>query len=146
MTSFAENPINYPDGQINVQPPPDATLANGFIPEQAQTRGMPLPAQWLNWLFQKAFRAINRDKVTDATGLLLFPYANAAIQLYAVDMADPNKFLFAVGFKPASGVHSLKIIQNTTLTLGTATLAGDQPILGGANVRVVGYNRTIGDV
>jgi hypothetical protein len=146
MTTFAETPVNYPDGQINVQPPTDSVLSNGFIPEQAQTRGMPLPAQWLNWLFQKAFRAINRDKVSDATGTLLFPYANAAIRLDAIDMNDPTKYLTAIGFKDATGVHALKVTSNSGLTLGTATLAGDQPILGGTNVRTVGYNRTVGDV
>lgn len=146
MPTFAENPLNYPDAQVNVQSPPDSVLLNGFIPEQAGTRGMPLPAQWLNWLFQKAFRAINRDKVSDATGALLFPYANAAIRLEAVDMADPNKYLIAIGYKGATGIHSLKVTASATLALGAATLAGDQAITGGTNVRTVGYNRTVGDV
>ena len=146
MTSFAETVVSFPDGQTNVLQPPDATIGNGFIPEQAATRGQPLPAQWLNWLFRQAFRLINRDKVSDATGAGLFPYANSAIRLEAVDMADINKYLVAIGYKGTTGVHVLKVISSATLTLGTPTTNGDQPILGGANVRTVGYSRQVGDL
>jgi hypothetical protein len=146
MTTFAETSINYSDGQLNVSPLPDATLTNGFIPEQAETRGQPLPAQWLNWLFRQAFRYINRDKVSDATGAALFPYANSAIRIEAVDMSDVNKYLVAIGYKGASGVHVLKVVSSATLTLGTPTTNGDQPISGGANVRTVGYSRQVGEL
>lgn len=146
MTTFAETQLNYPDGQQNVGPLPDATMSNGFIPEQAETRGQPLPAQWLNWLFRQVFRYINRDKVSDASGVGLFPYANSAIRIEAVDMADVNKYLVAIGYKGATGIHVLKVISSATLTLGTPTTNGDQPILGGANVRTVGYSRQVGDL
>ena len=146
MTTFAETQLNYPDGQQNVGPLPDATMSNGFIPEQAETRGQPLPAQWLNWLFRQVFRYINRDKVSDASGVGLFPYANSAIRIESVDMADVNKYLVAIGYKGATGVHVLKVISSATLTLGTPTTNGDQPILGGANVRTVGYSRQVGDL
>ena len=146
MTTFAETQLNYPDGQQNVGPLPDATMSNGFIPEQAETRGQPLPAQWLNWLFRQVFRYINRDKVSDASGVGLFPYINSAIRIEAVDMADVNKYLVAIGYKGATGVHVLKVISSATLTLGTPTTNGDQPILGGANVRTVGYSRQVGDL
>jgi len=146
MASFSENVVNYPDGQINVSSPPDTTITSGFIPEQAETRGQPLPAQWLNWLFRQAFRYINRDKVSDANGVGLFPYENSAIRIEAIDMADVNKYIVAIGFKGASGVHSLKVISSATLTLGTPTVNGDQPIVGGSNVRTVGYSRQIGDL
>ena len=146
MTTFAETQLNYPDGQQNVGPLPDATMSNGFIPEQAETRGQPLPAQWLNWLFRQVFRYINRDKVSDASGVGLFPYANSAIRIEAVDMSDVNKYLVAIGYKGATGVHVLKVISSATLTLGTPTTNGDQPILGGANVRTVGYSRQVGDL
>lgn len=146
MTTFAETQLNYPDGQQNVGPLPDSTMSNGFIPEQAETRGQPLPAQWLNWLFRQVFRYINRDKVSDASGVGLFPYANSAIRIEAVDMADVNKYLVAIGYKGATGVHVLKVISSATLTLGTPTTNGDQPILGGANVRTVGYSRQVGDL
>lgn len=147
MTTFAETPVNYPDAQVNVNSPPDSVMASGFIPEQAQTRGQPLAAQWLNSLFRTIFRNINRDKVSNAAGLAVFPYADSMIRIEAVDMADINKYLVAVGFKGATGtVHSLKVISSATLTLGTANAAGDQPILGGANVRSVAYSRQIGDL
>ena len=146
MTTFAETQLNYPDGQQNVGPLPDATMSNGFIPEQAETRGQPLPAQWLNWLFRQVFRYINRDKVSDASGVGLFPYINSAIRIEAVDMADVNKYLVAIGYKGATGVHVLKVISSATLTLGTPTINGDQPILGGANVRTVGYSRQSGEL
>jgi len=146
MVAFAETVVNYPDGQINVSSPPEATVTSGFIPEQAETRGQPLPAQWLNWLFRQAFRYINRDKVSDANGSGLFQYANSAIRIEAVDMSDVNKYLVAIGYKGASGVHVLKVVSSATLTLGTPTTNGDQPIIGGANVRTVGYSRQIGDL
>lgn len=146
MTTFAETQLNYPDGQQNVSQLPDATMSNGFIPEQAETRGQPLPAQWLNWLFRQVFRYINRDKVSDASGVGLFPYANSSIRIEAVDMDDVNKYLVAIGYKGATGVHVLKVISSATLTLGTPTTNGDQPILGGANVRTVGYSRQVGDL
>ena len=146
MASFSETVENYPDGQQNVSAPPDSTIASGFIPEQAETRGQPLPAQWLNWLFRQVFRYINRDKVSDATGTGLFPYINSAIRLEAVDMDDVNKYLVAVGYKGSTGVHVLKIVSSATLTLGTPTTNGDQPILGGANIRTVGYSRQVGDL
>lgn len=146
MTTFAETVVNFPDGQTNVLQPPDATIANGFIPEQAATRGQPLPAQWLSWLFRQAFRLINRDKVSDATGAGLFPYANSIIRIEAVDMDDVNKYLVAIGYKGTTGVHVLKVVSSATLTLGTPTTNGDQPISGGANVRTVGYSRQIGDL
>lgn len=66
MISFAETPVSYPDGQTNIGRPPESVLSKGFIPSIAGSRGQPLAAQWLNWLFQKVFRLINRDKVSDA--------------------------------------------------------------------------------
>lgn len=146
MTTFSETVVSYPDGQTNVLQPPDSTLGNGFIPEQSGVRGQPLVAQWINWLFRQSFRLINRDKVSDATGAGLFPYANSAIRLEAVDMDDVNKYIVAIGYKGASGVHVLKVVSSATLTLGTATVNGDQPIVGGSNVRSVGYSRQVGDL
>jgi hypothetical protein len=146
MTTFAETVVAYPDGQYNVSQPPNSTILNGFIPEQAATRGQPLPAQWLNWALRTIFRSINRDIVSDATGALLFPYINSAIRLEAIDMNDSNKYLVAIGYKGATGTHVLKVVSSATLTLGTATASGDQPISGGANIRAVGYNRQIGDL
>lgn len=146
MQSFAETVVNYSDGQVNVSQPPDATILSGFIPEQSNARGQPLPAGWLNWILRTLFRYANRDKVSDATGSALFPYASAAIRLEAIDIADPNKYLIAIGYKAATGTHVLKVTSSATLTLGTATPSGDQPIVGGANVQTVGYNRMTVDL
>lgn len=147
MQTFSETLVTYPDSQINVNQPPDSTLTIGFIPETAGARGQPLAAQWLNYLFRTLFRYVNRDKVTGASGSGLFPYAESSIRLEAIDMDDTNKYLVAIGYKGAAGtLHSLKVISSATLTLGTPTTNGDQPILGGSNVRVVGYSRQIGDL
>ncbi|SUB81752.1 Phage Tail Collar Domain [Pragia fontium] len=56
MTTFAENHIVFPDGQLNVAPLPEAVMHNGFTPETRDAPGMPLPAQYLNWLFRDIYR------------------------------------------------------------------------------------------
>lgn len=147
MINFAETYVGYPDGQQNVGQPPDAVLANGFIPETAGARGQPLPAQWLNWLFQKAFRLINRDKVSNAAGVGLFTVPNSVIRLEAFDRANPDKYLVAIGYKGAEdAVHTLKVINSATLTLGAATVGGNQPVTGGADVVIMATSRNFGDI
>lgn len=146
MTTFADTFTTYSDGQQNVNQPPDAVLANGFVPATATSRGQPLPAQWLNWLFNKVFKAINRDVVTDANGVGLFKTENAMIRLEAFDIADPNKYLVAIGYKAAGVSPSLKVVASATLTLGTGTINGTQPIVGGSNVKIVGYSRQVGEL
>lgn len=145
--NFAETYVSYSDGQQNVGEPPDAVIGSGFIPETAGARGQPLPAQWLNWLFQKVFRYINRDIVSDANGVGLFTVPDSVIRLEAFDRADPNKYLVAIGYKGAAGVvHTLKITASATLSLGTATVGGNQPILGGADVVIMAASRQFGDI
>jgi len=147
MTSFAESYVGYPDGQQNVGQPPDAVLSNGFIPETADARGQPLPAQWLNWLFQKIFRLFNRDVVATAAGVGLFTTPDSVIRLEAFDRADPNKYLVAIGYKGAAdAIHTLKVINSATLTLGTATVGGNQPVNGGADVVIMATSRNFGDI
>lgn len=148
MIEFAETYVSYPDGQQNVGQPPDAVLLNGFIPETAGARGQPLPAQWLNWLMQKIFRYINRDRVSDANGVGLFTIPESFIRLEAFDKSDPNKYLVAIGYKPAANVvHTLKVVSSATLALGTATISGNQPITGGsANVVILAMSRQFGDL
>ena len=148
MIEFAEVYVGYPDGQQNVGQPPDTVMLNGFIPETAGSRGQPLPAQWLNWLFQKVFRLINRDRVSDAAGVGLFTVPNSVIRLEAFDRDDPNKYLVAIGYKGDAGVvHTLKVINSATLTLGTATVGGNQPVSGGsANVVIMATSRQFGDL
>ena len=148
MIQFAEQYVGYPDGQQNVGQPPDAVLSAGFIPETAGARGQPLPAQWLNWLFQKVFRLFNRDKVSDANGVGLFTTPESVIRLEAFDRADPNKYLVAIGYKGAAdAVHTLKVISSATLTLGTPTVGGNQPVSGGsANVVIMATSRQFGEM
>ena len=144
--NFSDTVISYPDGQINLGQPPDAVIATGFVPATATNKGQPLPAQWLNWLFNHLFRHINRDVVSDAGGVGLFTTENAMIRLEAFDIADPNKFLVAIGYKASGSAPSLKVISSATLTLGVGTVNGTQPIIGGANVKTVGYSRQVGEL
>ena len=148
MIQFAEQYVGYPDGQQNVGQPPDAVLSAGFIPETAIARGQPLPAQWLNWLFQKVFRCINRDRVSDAAGVGLFTVPNSVIRLEAFDRNDPNKYIVAIGYKGAADAeHTLKEINSATLTLGAATAGGNQPVSGGsANVVIMATSRQFGEM
>lgn len=148
MIQFAETYVGYPDGQQNVGRPPDAVISSGFIPETAGARGQPLPAQWLNWLFQKVFRYINRDRVSDSAGVGLFTVPNSVIRLEAFDRNDPNKYLVAIGYKGAADVvHTLKVINSATLTLGTPTAGGNQPVSGGsADVVILATSRQFGDL
>lgn len=144
--NFAETVLQYGDGQLNLGQPPDAILSTGFVPATATNKGQPLPAQWLNWLFNRLFRLSSRDVVSDATGVGLFVTEDAMIRLEAFDIADPNKFLVAIGYKAPGLAPSLKVIQSATLTLGTGTVNGNQPIVGGANVKTVGYSRQVGEL
>lgn len=146
MTTFAETFVSYSDGQQNVNQPPDAVMANGFVPATSTSRGMALPAQWLNYLFNRVFKYINRDVVTDTNGVGLFTVDSAMIRLEAFDIADPNKYLVAIGYKATGAVPSLKVVSSATLTLGTGTIDGNQPVAGGSNVKIVGYSRQVGDL
>lgn len=145
--SFAETYVGYDDGQQNVGEPAGSIMAGGFVPATSSARGMPLPAQWLNWLFQKLFRLVNRDRVSDETGVGLFTVPDSFIRLEAFDRADPNKYLVAIGYKGAADVvHSLKVVSSATLTLGTPTVGGNQPISGGADVITCGMSRNFGSI
>jgi hypothetical protein len=144
--NFSDSVISYSDGQLNIGQPPDSVISTGFVPATSTNRGQPLPAQWLNWLFNKIFRHINRDIVTDAAGVGLFPINDAMIRLEAFDIADPNKFLVAIGYKSAGSAPSLKVVSSATLTLGTGTSGGNQPVIGGSNVKIVGYSRQFGEL
>jgi hypothetical protein len=146
MTTFAEIFTAYPDGQQNITQPPDAVMSAGFIPATATSRGQPLPAQWLNWIFNRIFKHINRDVVTDNLGVGLFVTENAVIRLEAFDIANPARFIIAVGYKAAGAAPVLTVVSSATLTLGTPTINGNQPVNGGANVRIVGYSRQIGEL
>jgi len=146
MTTFANTFTTYSDGQQNLNQPPESVMLAGFVPATATSRGQPLPAQWLNWLVNRLFKHINRDVVTDTNGVNLFTTENALIRLEAFDIADPNKYLVAIGYKEAGVIPSLKVISSATLTLGTGTINGNQPVIGGTNVKIVGYSRQVGEL
>lgn len=146
MITFSDTFTSYSDGQQNINQPPDAVMSTGFIPATATSRGQPLPAQWLNWIFNKLFKHINRDVVTNDSGVGLFATDEAMIRLEAFDVADPNKYLVAIGYKSIGIAPSLKVISSATLTLGTGTIDGNQPVVGGANVKIVGYSRQVGEL
>ena len=140
--NFAETYQSYPDGQQNVGKPSDAILAKGFIPATATARGQPLAAQWLNWLFREIFRLINRDKVSDAAGVGLFVTPDSFITLSAIDKEDNSKYIHAIGYKGSAGVaHTLTVVSRHSLSLGTATASGDQPVEGGEDVMILATSR-----
>jgi hypothetical protein len=146
MISFAETYTSYPDGQQGVGAPPDSVILRGFVPETAGSRGQPLPAQWINWLLQKLFRLANRDVVADADGEGLFVVPDSTIRLEAFDRDNPARYIVAVGWKAADAAPVLTVVSSSTLTLGTGTVGGDQPVLGGDDVIITGYSRQIGDI
>jgi hypothetical protein len=122
-------------------------MDTGFIPSTSGARGQPLPAQWLNWMFQKLWRYVNRDRVSNAAGSLLYTLPNCTISLYAVDRNLPANFIVAVGYKGESGTtHVLTVVNSNVLTLGAATVNGNQPIIGGTDVVVCGSSRQFGDL
>lgn len=129
MTSFAEVEITYPDGQDNVYEPPESVLANGFIPKQRGVRGMPLPANWLNWLFREIFRKINLESLTDGNGVGVVPQQNCFITISVMSKTDSTKFLDAIGYKTGAGVPVISVLNSSILALGTIT-ATNIPIIG----------------
>lgn len=131
MTGFAENAIVYPDGQNNVEVPPDTLMQNGFVPKGPSRPGQPLPANWLNWFLRELFRRSNNDRLTNGagSGAILASDTDCIITIYALVKADTTKFLHAVGYKTGTGAPSFKVLSNSTLTLGTVT-ATDIPISG----------------
>lgn len=141
--SFAEERVTY-GGQENVISVPEGTQRFGLIPESSKGRGQPLAANHLNWLFRTIFRLFRRDTVSDASGVGLFTTADAFITLKAFDRADSSKFLLAVGYKSANSGHTLKIVQANGLALGAATIDGNQPVTGGANVVTLGESKQNG--
>lgn len=129
MTTFAETLITYSDGQNNTEPPPESIMMNGWEPKQQGKRGMPLAANWLNWLFRDVFRKINRDFLTDGNGINAIKMNDCFITVSAIVKGDPTKYLHAIGYKVGSGVPVFKVLSNATLALGSVT-ANNIPITG----------------
>ena len=129
---FAEIPVTYPDGQINVVKPPQSLLNNGFIPKQDGVRGQPLPAQYLNWLFREAFRNAGNDSVGNGAGVdIMVGTAHGLVTLYAIDSVAPANYIHAVGYKATSAAPVFNVIDSNVLTIGAMT-ATSIAISGGA--------------
>jgi len=94
--------------------------------------------RWLQWLSQQESQSI----VTDGNGVGLFPTDGALVILYAVDSANPTHFIFATGYKQAATNVALNVIDSDTLTLGSATTTGNQPISGGTPSDIIVYGQT----
>lgn len=133
MTSFSENQIVYPEGQQNVEVPPDTLMQNGFIPKGPGRRGQPLVANWLNWIIRELFRRTSMDRLTNGSGasVIRADDTDCMLTIYAILKSDTTNFLHAVGYKTGTGIPSFKILSNSTLTLGTVT-ATDIQINGGS--------------
>lgn len=110
MTTFAEKNIVFPDGQLNVAPLPEAVMINGFTPETRDAPGMPLPAQYLNWLFRDIYRKASRleektntlnDRVIPAWMPIACPMADAPAGYLKCNGAAFDKALYpelAIGY------------------------------------------------
>ena len=129
MITFAETQKTYPDGQENVYQPPESIMMNGWEPKQQNKRGMPLSANWLNWMFRHLFRKVNRDFLTDGAGVNAIKMNECFITVSAIVKGDPTKYLHAIGYKVGTGVPVFKVLSNATLTLGAVT-ANNIPING----------------
>lgn len=133
--TFAETP-SLSNGTYNTAKPPLSVMDKGFAD------GQPAVHEWFNWLFSKIFDKINRDVVTDGNGQKLFTLPNSFITLNAVNVDNPSEYIIASGFKGEStSIHSLNVISSNVLTLGVPTASGDQPVLGAANIKILGMSR-----
>lgn len=135
-----------PTGQYNVVEPPTEVKEEGWDFQEKPNR------QWWNWFGRTVYDWINwlnqqesYNVTTDATGVALFPFDNALITIQAVDATNPNRWLRATGYKGVglAPYFDPTSIQSNVLTLGTPTVGGDYPIVGGANVIVTGRSSVI---
>lgn len=141
-------PDEYPRwGSVDTVDPVTGNLNNIEPPEEKKNVGwnrQEQPARnWLNWLQNRAYRwlvYLDRARVTDGNGVGLFPRDGVAIRLTATVVGTPAQRLTAVGWKASGVAPQLQVIDSGTLTLGTGTTDGNQPISGAtaANIRVVG--------
>lgn len=137
MTTFAETPKQYSDGQLNVYSLPENIMSEGFMPKQTGVRGQPLPANWLNWLFRELFRKANRDRLSNGAGIGVLGVSDidCFVTVHAVVKADPTKYISAYGYKTGTGVVLLHTEAAATLGLGTIT-STNIPITGAASTDV----------
>lgn len=146
---MADKPLMYPQWasedvqdpitqQWNVVEPPLEKKEEGWFFQEKPNR------QWWNWFCRTVYDWIvwfdqqTSGITTDASGVALFPVNNALIEISAVDLDDPTSVYKATGIKVAGQPPQFapaSIVANN-LSLGTGTVGGNQPILGGTNVIV----------
>lgn len=108
----------------------------------------PPARNYFNWLAKTSYdwdlyvqyRLCTLEITTDGDGAQIFAIPNTLCTLYAVDMTQPTHYLFAMGWRGASGAVTLNVISSNVLTLGAAGTDGSQAISGGtaANIRCFG--------
>jgi len=133
----SQDQVDPSSGQYNVVEPPTEVKEAGWAFQDHANR------QWWNWFGRTVYDWIRwQDQqesysvTTSNTGLGLFKTSGAMITLDVVDSLDASKWLRAIGYKPAlsAPIFDASAIQaGGGLTLGTPTVAGDVPILGGTN-------------
>jgi hypothetical protein len=124
-------------GQFNVVEPPDEVKEDGWELGEKPNR------QWWNWFNRQTYlwlQWLNQQEsynvTTNNAGVGLFTNNGALITLDVVDRVDPSKWLRAIGYKQSFNppVFDASAIQsNGGLSIGTPTVGGDCPILGGTN-------------
>lgn len=144
-TTWAEinEPYLYvgPAGEIQIaqrsQRPPVDKLQHGFKGGEA------LPASWVNFLFRQLARWTrylgDQVRVSDGTGAQIVDRDDVALEVFAVDSANPANFVRAVGYRAAGAAPVLNTDNSNVLSIGTPTSLGTIPIDGApaANVRLV---------
>lgn len=130
-------------GQNNVIEPPPEKQESGW--ERLEYP----PRNWFNWLARYTYRWLlwfkqqeEQAVITDGNGVGLFPTDGALITLHAVDSATPANFIYAVGYKGAAANPVLNVVDSNVLTLGAATVTGDQAISGGTAGDIIAWGQT----
>lgn len=144
LPKWAENDVvDGVSGENNVIEPPAEKQNIGW------SRLEYPPRNWFNWLGRYTYRWLNWLKqqeeqavVTDGNGVGLFPTDDALITLHAVDSTTPANYLVAVGYKASATNPALTVIASNTLTLGAATVTGDQAISGGTAGDIIAWGQT----
>ncbi len=144
LPEWAENDVVDPiSGQNNVLEPPTEKKLEGWARLEFP------PRNWFNWLSRYTYRWLSFLKqqeeqavLTDGNGIGLFPYDNVLITLTAVDIANPTRYIFAIGAKKTGLAPTLTVVSNNTLTLGAGTLAGNQIVSGGAATDILVWGQT----
>ena len=139
----SSNVVDPVSGQNNVLEPPPEKKTNGWNRLEKPARNWfnwlgRVTHDWLAWLDQQE----DQSKVTDGDGVGLFLDDGALITLYAVDSVTPANYVVAMGYKGAGAAPSLNVIDSNTLTLGTGTISGNQPISGGTAGNIIVYGQS----